>query len=35
MFDQTPEDGGRRRAPSLNVLGGPLLPRAATPLTAF
>jgi uncharacterized protein (DUF2237 family) len=35
MFDQTPEDGGRGRAPSLNVLGGPLLPCSATPLTGF
>jgi uncharacterized protein (DUF2237 family) len=35
MFDQTPEDGGRGRAPSLNVLGGPLLPCSAAPLTGF
>lgn len=35
MFDQTPENGGHGRAPSLNVLGGPLLPCSAAPLTGF
>jgi uncharacterized protein (DUF2237 family) len=35
MFDQTPEDGGHGRLPSLNVLGGPLLPCSAVPLTGF
>jgi uncharacterized protein (DUF2237 family) len=38
MFDQTPEQGrggGPRRAPSINVLGGPLLPCSSTPLTGF
>jgi len=35
MFDQTPEDGGHGRSPSLNVLGGTLLPCSVTPLTGF
>ena len=35
MFDQTPEEGGSGRAPSINVLGGPLLPCSAEPLTGF
>src|SRR5476651_2765251 len=35
MFDQTPEDGGHGRAPSLNVLGGPLRPCSTEPLTGF
>lgn len=37
MFDQTPEEGGRQpgRAPSINVLGGPLVPCSVAPLTGF
>jgi uncharacterized protein (DUF2237 family) len=36
MFDQTPEEGGRSgRLPSINVLGGPLEPCSAKPLTGF
>ena len=33
MFDQTPEEGRPGRAPSINVLGGPLQPCSAEPLT--
>ena len=35
MFDQTPEEGRPGRAPSINVLGGPLQPCSAEPLTGF
>ena len=36
MFDQTPEDGhGPGRAPSINVLGGPLRPCSIDPITGF
>jgi uncharacterized protein (DUF2237 family) len=35
MFDQTPEQGRPGRAPSINVLGGVLLPCSAEPLTGF
>jgi uncharacterized protein (DUF2237 family) len=35
MFDQTPEEGGSGRLPSINVLGGPLLPCSTKPLTGF
>ena len=37
MFDQTPEEGGGgpRRLPSINVLGGVLLPCSTEPLTGF
>ncbi|MBS0550424.1 MAG: DUF2237 domain-containing protein [Proteobacteria bacterium] len=35
MFDQTPEEGGSGRAPSINVLGGILLPCSTEPLTGF
>ncbi|QQS12269.1 MAG: DUF2237 domain-containing protein [Rhodospirillales bacterium] len=36
MFDQTPDRrGGDGRAPSINVLGGPLAPCSAEPLTGF
>ena len=35
MFDQSPEDGRPGRLPSLNVLGGPLQPCSARPLTGF
>ncbi|MFI4998395.1 MAG: DUF2237 family protein [Reyranellales bacterium] len=35
MFDQTPENGGHGRAPSINVLGGVLLPCSTEPLTGF
>jgi uncharacterized protein (DUF2237 family) len=37
MFDQTPEEGGGRpgRLPSINVLGGVLLPCSTAPLTGF
>jgi hypothetical protein len=30
MFDQTPEEGRPGRAPSINVLGGPLQPCSAS-----
>jgi uncharacterized protein (DUF2237 family) len=35
MFDQTPEEGRPGRAPSINVLGGPLQPCSLAPLTGF
>jgi len=35
MFDQTPEEGRNGRAPSINVLGGPLQPCSVAPLTGF
>jgi uncharacterized protein (DUF2237 family) len=35
MFDQTPEEGRPGRAPSINVLGGVLLPCSAEPVTGF
>ena len=37
MFDQTPEQGrpGPGRSPSINVLGGVLLPCSQQPLTGF
>ncbi len=36
MFDQTPEEGGGSgRSPSINVLGGVLLPCSTEPLTGF
>lgn len=35
MFDQTPEEGGSGRAPSINVLGGVLKPCSTQPLTGF
>ena len=36
MFDQTPEEGGGSgRLPSINVLGGVLLPCSTEPLTGF
>jgi uncharacterized protein (DUF2237 family) len=37
MFDQTPEEGGRGpgRLPSINVLGGILLPCSTGPVTGF
>jgi len=35
MFDQTPENGGPGRVPSINVLGGPLRPCSIEPLTGF
>ena len=35
MFDQTPEEGRPGRAPSINVLGGPLQPCSVEPLTGF
>src|SRR3974390_61535 len=35
MFDQTPEEGRPGRAPSINVLGGPLQACSADPLTGF
>ena len=35
MFDQTPEQGRPGRAPSINVLGGALLPCSVEPLTGF
>ena len=37
MFDQTPEEGGAGpgRLPSINVLGGVLLPCSTEPLTGF
>ena len=35
MFDQTPEQGRPGRAPSINVLGGPLQPCSVAPLTGF
>ncbi|MBM3643945.1 MAG: DUF2237 domain-containing protein [Alphaproteobacteria bacterium] len=35
MFDQTPDKGGGGRAPSINVLGGPLAPCSVSPLTGF
>ena len=35
MFDQTPEQGRPGRVPSINVLGGPLQPCSAEPLTGF
>jgi uncharacterized protein len=35
MFDQTPEEGRPGRAPSINVLGGVLLPCSTEPVTGF
>ncbi len=36
MFDQIPEEGrGPGRAPSINVLGGPLRPCSIDPITGF
>jgi uncharacterized protein (DUF2237 family) len=35
MFDQTPEEGRPGRAPSVNVLGGTLLPCSLQPVTGF
>ena len=37
MFDQTPEEGGGGpgRLPSINVLGGVLMPCSTEPLTGF
>ena len=37
MFDQTPEEGGggSGRLPSINVLGGVLLPCSTEPLTGY
>ena len=35
MFDQTPEEGRPGRAPSVNVLGGTLLPCSLNPVTGF
>jgi len=35
MFDQTPEEGRPGRAPSVNVLGGPLRPCSVQPVTGF
>jgi len=35
MFDQTPEEGRPGRAPSINVLGGPLQACSVAPLTGF
>lgn len=35
MFDQTPENGRSGRVPGINVLGGPLEPCSAKPLTGF
>ena len=36
MFDQTPQEGrGPGRAPSINVLGGPLRPCSIDPITGF
>lgn len=35
MFDQTPEQGRPGRAPSINVLGGVLMPCSTRPVTGF
>lgn len=35
MFDQTPDQGRPGRAPSINVLGGPLQPCSHEPMTGF
>ncbi len=35
MFDQSPEEGGHGRAPSINVLGGVLEPCSTSPVTGF
>ena len=36
MFDQTPQEGrGPGRAPSINVLGGPLRPCSIDPITGI